>query len=47
MYLMCRAFLPAMTGRGTGDIINIASVSGKRPLPRRTPTARRRWRSSA
>lgn len=36
-YLMCRAFLPAMTERGTGDVINIASVSGKRPLPRRTP----------
>jgi NAD(P)-dependent dehydrogenase (short-subunit alcohol dehydrogenase family) len=37
MYLMCRAFLPAMIGRGKGDIINLASVSGKRPLARRTP----------
>jgi NAD(P)-dependent dehydrogenase (short-subunit alcohol dehydrogenase family) len=37
VFLMCRAFLPAMTGRGAGDIVNIASVSGKRPLLRRTP----------
>jgi NAD(P)-dependent dehydrogenase (short-subunit alcohol dehydrogenase family) len=37
VFLMCRAFLPAMTGRGSGDVINIASVSGKRPLLRRTP----------
>src|SRR5829696_3127782 len=31
-FLMCRAFLPAMIERGSGDIINLASVSGKRPL---------------
>ena len=37
VYLMCRAFLPAMYGRGSGDVINIASVTGKRPLTRRTP----------
>ena len=37
VFLMCRAFLPAMTERGAGDVINIASVSGKRPLLRRTP----------
>ncbi|MET9494147.1 SDR family oxidoreductase [Streptomyces sp. NPDC006552] len=37
VFLMCRAFLPAMTARGSGDVINIASVSGKRPLLRRTP----------
>lgn len=37
LYLMCRAFLPPMLREGSGDIINIASVSGKRPLPRRTP----------
>jgi NAD(P)-dependent dehydrogenase (short-subunit alcohol dehydrogenase family) len=37
VYLMCRAFLPAMTERGEGDVINLASVSGKRPLTRRTP----------
>jgi NAD(P)-dependent dehydrogenase (short-subunit alcohol dehydrogenase family) len=36
-YLMCRAFLPAMVGRGDGDVVNVASVSGKRPLARRTP----------
>jgi NAD(P)-dependent dehydrogenase (short-subunit alcohol dehydrogenase family) len=37
VYLMCRAFIPAMTQRGGGDIINLASVSGKRPLVHRTP----------
>jgi NAD(P)-dependent dehydrogenase (short-subunit alcohol dehydrogenase family) len=37
VFLMCRAFLPAMVALGRGDIINIASVSGKRPLARRTP----------
>ncbi len=36
-YLMCRAFIPAMIRRRTGDVINIASVSGKRPLAGRTP----------
>ena len=37
VYLMCRAFLRPMLDRGAGDIINLASVSGKRPLARRTP----------
>ena len=37
VFLMCRAFLPPMLARGGGDIINLASVSGKRPLARRTP----------
>jgi NAD(P)-dependent dehydrogenase (short-subunit alcohol dehydrogenase family) len=37
VFLMCRAFLPPMIGRGYGDVINLASVSGKRPLARRTP----------
>jgi NAD(P)-dependent dehydrogenase (short-subunit alcohol dehydrogenase family) len=36
IYLMCRALLPAMIERGAGDIINLASVSGKRPLVNRT-----------
>ncbi|WP_238006673.1 SDR family NAD(P)-dependent oxidoreductase [Dactylosporangium sp. AC04546] len=37
VYLMCRAFLPPMLAAGRGDIVNVASVSGKRPLARRTP----------
>lgn len=36
-YLVCRAFLPAMVAAGRGDVINLASVSGKRPLAGRTP----------
>jgi NAD(P)-dependent dehydrogenase (short-subunit alcohol dehydrogenase family) len=39
MFLMCQAFLPPMIERGAGDIINLASVSGKRPLALRTPYA--------
>jgi NAD(P)-dependent dehydrogenase (short-subunit alcohol dehydrogenase family) len=37
VYLMCRAFLPPMLAAGRGDVVNIASVSGKRPLLNRTP----------
>lgn len=37
VYLMCRAFVPPMVERGHGDVINLASVSGKRPLAMRTP----------
>ncbi|MER5795580.1 SDR family oxidoreductase [Streptomyces sp. NPDC001980] len=37
VYLMCRAFLPPMLAAGRGDIVNVASVSGKRPLLNRTP----------
>ncbi len=39
VYLMCRQFLPAMVFRGGGDVVNVASVTGKRPLTRRTPYA--------
>ncbi|MDQ2625365.1 MAG: SDR family oxidoreductase [Actinomycetota bacterium] len=35
--LMCQQFLPAMIEAGDGDVINLASVSGKRPLRNRTP----------
>ncbi|WP_307835375.1 SDR family NAD(P)-dependent oxidoreductase [Streptomyces adelaidensis] len=37
VYLLCRAFLPPMIAAGRGDIVNVASVSGKRPLLNRTP----------
>ena len=37
VFLCSRAVLPGMTARGDGDVINIASVSGKRPLAHRTP----------
>ncbi|MGW0876480.1 SDR family NAD(P)-dependent oxidoreductase [Streptomyces sp. NPDC002740] len=37
VYLMCRAFLPPMLAAGRGDVVNVASVSGKRPLLNRTP----------
>jgi NAD(P)-dependent dehydrogenase (short-subunit alcohol dehydrogenase family) len=37
VFFMCRAFLPPMTRAGRGDIVNLASVSGKRPLVHRTP----------
>lgn len=37
VFLVCKAFLPAMVAAGNGDVINVASVSGKRPLARRTP----------
>jgi NAD(P)-dependent dehydrogenase (short-subunit alcohol dehydrogenase family) len=36
-FLLCKALLPGMVERGAGDVINVASVSGKRPLAHRTP----------
>lgn len=36
-FLLCKALLPGMVDRGDGDVINVASVSGKRPLAHRTP----------
>lgn len=38
-FLMCREILPTMKGAGYGRIINIASVTGKKPLLNRTPYA--------
>lgn len=36
-FLACRAFLPAMIERGTGNVVVVGSFSGKRPLVNRTP----------
>lgn len=38
-FYMCREFLPAMKDAGYGRIVNIASVTGKKPLLNRTPYA--------
>jgi NAD(P)-dependent dehydrogenase (short-subunit alcohol dehydrogenase family) len=38
-FLVIRSVLPEMLEQGFGQIINIASVTGKRPLVRRTPYA--------
>lgn len=38
-YLCCRAFLPGMLARRSGNILMIGSITGKRPLPGRTPYA--------
>jgi NAD(P)-dependent dehydrogenase (short-subunit alcohol dehydrogenase family) len=38
-FLCCRAVLPEMIRKKCGRIINIASISGKIPLPHRTPYA--------
>lgn len=37
VYLVCRAFAPQMASRGFGDIVNVASVTGKKPLYARSP----------
>jgi 3-oxoacyl-[acyl-carrier protein] reductase len=34
-FLVCKAAIPSMIERGSGSIINIASVAAKRPAPRR------------
>jgi 2-hydroxycyclohexanecarboxyl-CoA dehydrogenase len=39
VFYMCREVLPAMKESGYGRIVNIASVTGKRPLVNRTPYA--------
>jgi NAD(P)-dependent dehydrogenase (short-subunit alcohol dehydrogenase family) len=38
-FLVLRQTLPAMLSAGFGQVINVASVTGKRPLVRRTPYA--------
>ncbi|MDQ3708019.1 MAG: SDR family oxidoreductase [Actinomycetota bacterium] len=39
VFLCARAFLPAMIARGSGAIVVIGSMSGKRPLLNRSPYA--------
>jgi NAD(P)-dependent dehydrogenase (short-subunit alcohol dehydrogenase family) len=39
VFLMCRAFLPAMVERGSGSVVVIGSMTGKRALHGRTPYA--------
>jgi len=38
-FLLCRELLPIMKEQGYGRIVNIASVTGKKPLLNRTPYA--------
>lgn len=38
-FFTCRALLPHMKERSYGRIVNVSSVTGKRPLPNRTPYA--------
>ena len=39
VYLCCQAMLPSMIERRSGSIINIGSITGKRPLQNRAPYA--------
>lgn len=39
VFLCCQAVLPSMIERRSGSIINIGSITGKRPLLNRTPYA--------
>jgi len=39
VFLACRAAIPALRAAGGGSIVMIGSVTGKRPLPARTPYA--------
>ena len=36
-FLCCKTIVPLMIKQGGGKIVNIASLTGKRPLPMRTP----------
>ncbi|WP_310928785.1 SDR family NAD(P)-dependent oxidoreductase [Halogeometricum luteum] len=38
-FYTCRTLLPSMKARSYGRIVNVASVTGKRPLTQRTPYA--------
>ncbi|HAB12752.1 MAG TPA: short-chain dehydrogenase [Planctomycetaceae bacterium] len=43
VYLACKAVLPHLLERGSGRIINIASVAGKIGFPLRSPYAASKW----